>query len=272
MRNWLFGLIALCVGESAATDALAQGATRERNFNADIAALTHVIESPESTPSQRARALDERANIYFLIQHDLDAAVADLDAALVLFPNDADRLVFRGAYRSTAGQPELALPDFNAAIVMLPDAVAPFRARGIALLHLGRFSEAATDLQQSLLLNPDLPFAALELHVARMRLGQDDRGEFDRNTARFVGLNWPVPLLAFFRGELAVDALFQAATSAPSSDRTGNLCEAAYFVGQSALVGEDIPRARALFQMASEVCPFDFSERSGALAELARLP
>ncbi|MDB5432100.1 MAG: hypothetical protein JWP35_3216 [Caulobacter sp.] len=251
--------------------AVADQAYAHHDYDAAIAALDRLLAAPDATAEQRAAALQFRANIRFLNKHDPAGAIADMDAALALFPDNADWLIYRGAYRSSAGQPALALVDFNRAIALRPDAWQPHRARGLALLHLLRFQEAADDLRQALTVNPDLPFVALELHIARLRMGQDDGEAFARDTTRFDMNRWPGPIIAFYQGRLSGEVLLAMATADLSLDRPEQRCEASYYVGEAALAAGDRARARTLFRAAKATCPMEYSEWSGAVAELTRL-
>jgi lipoprotein NlpI len=236
-----------------------------------LAGTERIIAAPNATAAQRAEALVLHANILFLSKRDAAGAIADMNAALALFPANPSWLVVRGAYRSTAGEPELALGDLDKAITLEPGAWEPYAARGLARLHLMRFAEAASDLQRALELQPGKPFIALALHIARLRLGQDDAPEFAHNTAAIDQSRWPAPLIGFFRGVISGEALLAMAGKNDGSDRTEIQCEAPYYVGEAVLAAGDRARARALFQTAKDACPMDYSEWSGAIAELAQL-
>ncbi|MBX3429529.1 MAG: tetratricopeptide repeat protein [Hyphomonadaceae bacterium] len=241
-------------------------------IRAEIESTSGVVEGGVVGPEQKVRALGQRASLHFLCERDVDAAVADIDAALLLSPGDPALLRIRAAYLTTAGYANLAMEDLDRAVMLEPNSPLSRRARGIAYLHLAQYQEAATDLQTTLLLNPAQPYAALELHIARLHLNAPDAEEFARNTARFSVHEWPAPLLAYYRGEVGEEDVLRLASREADRNGAGQRCEAAYYTGQSALVEARTSRARALFQEAAEGCPFDFSERGGALEELSRLP
>lgn len=251
--------------------AAAQSAYQRGDIDAMLPSLARVLEARNAKPATKAEAFDLKASYEFLTLHDLDAAVSTLNDALAFFPGDVHFLTLRGAYRSTAGYPELALPDLDAAVRAAPYGPIVRRGRGFAMLQLGRFEDAAEDMQVALGARSYSPFLALELHIVRMRTGVDDRVEFEGNTARFDAKAWPAPIIAFYRGTLSAEAVVATAKASPAGDQAGNVCEAYYYVGQAAMTAGDLATAKTLFEQAVAVCPFDFSEGAGAKAELSRM-
>lgn len=265
---------AACQGQSREADAARAEIDRAQQGNdpdMTIKALGRLIAAPDATAAERASAYELRATAYFLHKHQLDPAVADMDAAISLFPNQAEFRVRRGSFLSTAGKPELALADFDVAQKLAPDTIGPYRARGLALLHMSRFDAAATDLTHTLTIDPNWPFVVFELHIIRLRTGVDDKAEFTANAAHIPANGWPAPIVEFYAGRLTAAALLQAAQTAPEADRAGWVCEANYYAGEAALAAKDTTSARRLLQAAADICPFDYSELSGARADFERL-
>lgn len=267
------GLSSVASAQTGAEGAMAdaRAASRRGDEDAALAAWARVLDAPDATPLMKGEALDATASYQFLVKHDLDAAMSAMDAAVALFPGDPHYLTLRGVYRTTAGQPAQGLPDLDEAVRVAPGSLLIRRARGFTLLHLGRFVEAAADMRLALKAQDYSPFLPLELHVVRMRTGVDDRIEFGASTERFDPKVWPGPIVAFYRGDLAAEAVIAAADASPSADRTGNLCEAYYFIGQAATAAGELANAKGLFEQAVAICPFDFTEGAGAKAELSRM-
>lgn len=137
---------------------------------------------------------------------------------------------------------------------------------------MGRLDGAATDLRRSLNLDPARSYVVLDLHAASLRLKVDDRARFTQDVQASGLTGWPEPIVAFYQGNLSAQDLLAAASAASPENRAGSLCEAHYHIGQAALAVGDKAAARDAFQHAVADCPFDFSERGGSIAELARLP
>lgn len=274
----VFGLSSNALAEATperAVDAAfeeAQAAFDRSDFDEALKALARAAQASDATAEERAAAWDSQAGILFLEKHDVDAAVSAMNRSISLFPDGWRRLQYRGAYRTTTGDPELAIRDLDKAVALSPDVWSTHGARGLALLGLGRFDAAARDLERALQIESGRPYVALALHVARIRAGKDDRAEFSAYTARFGSDAWPGPIFAFYAGDLTAEALLQAALVGPHAEADGHLCEANYYIAEAAMAAGDAAGARDMFQTAIAVCGFSFSERGGALSELKRLP
>ena len=76
---------------------------------------------------------------------ELDAALADCNAALAQSPNSAAILDSLGLVRFRLGQFELSVDDYDAALRLSPDRPQSLFGRGLAKLALGHKPEAAAD-------------------------------------------------------------------------------------------------------------------------------
>lgn len=258
--------------ENTAEFEAVQAAINRKDFDAALTYLARITAVTGVSPEERAAAWEAKAGIYFLEKQDVNAAVAALDQSLKLFPDDWRRLQYRGAYRTTTGSPELAIQDLDRAVALSPDVWSTHGARGLALLGLGQFDDAARDLERAAELEPGGPYVALALHVARIRVGKDDRAAFSAASARFGGAAWPGPVFRFYAGDLTAEDLFQAVQSGPEAQRDDRLCEASYYVAEAALAAGETSVARQHLRTAVDICGYSFSERGGALSELKRLP
>ena len=163
-------------------------ATRRQLSSADrIAYCTTIIKSGRAKPAARAQALMARGFGYVL-QKDLDRALADFDAAIRNNPKLATAYYYRGAIR-VERDPKRALADINKAISLNPKDADYFRQRssmyvkrkdypraiadlttaiglakkptreyslrGVAYEDIGQRDKAIADFQVSLVLDPD---------------------------------------------------------------------------------------------------------------------
>jgi lipoprotein NlpI len=213
----------------------------------------------------RNRALAHKA------KGDFDRALADYEQAIVFAPSDARLYNERGVAYAGMSDFNNAIADFNRAIALKPDQGAPIKNRGRTNFVLGNFAQAAADLQRGLSLDSADADAALWLHVARLRLAQDDTSDFAAHAAAADSSRWPAPVLRYFLGTLSAEGLRAAAkdsTAGPLADRA---CATAFFLGEDALLRKDAAAATALFDESRTVCPKDATEHKAASAELQRL-
>lgn len=94
-----------------------------------------------------AEALNNRCWIRAINDYDLNAALADCDAAVRIAPRSAAALDSRGLVRLKRGDFEGALSDYEAALVIEPGRGHYIFGRGVARSRLGRAAESAADLQ-----------------------------------------------------------------------------------------------------------------------------
>jgi tetratricopeptide (TPR) repeat protein len=98
-------------------------------------------------------ALRLRGRALYFLDRD-EEALADLDHAIELAPDDKYALTYRGEARSWVGRRVEALADFNQAITIDPDySHAPAR-RGRTYQAMGRYEEALADFTRAIELDP----------------------------------------------------------------------------------------------------------------------
>jgi lipoprotein NlpI len=168
------------------------------------------------------------------------------------------------------GQYDRAIQDYDRAIKLKSDYAAAFFGRGAAKFYLARFSEAATDLQWGLDLNPSQPYAILWLHLAKKLLEQDDAQDFTQQVARIDPQKWPAPIARLYLGQATPDQVFAAAASRDRQTQKDRRCDAAFYLGENALVREQMSDA-VLFLQARDTCPKTSDAYHGAVSELKRL-
>ncbi|MBW8769705.1 MAG: tetratricopeptide repeat protein [Gemmatimonadetes bacterium] len=255
---------------SAGVNHLQQGAYDEaiRDFDRALAL------QPGLVVAWRNRGLAHKA------KGDYDRALADYEQAIVFAPTDARLYNERGTAFAGMSDFTHAIADFNHAISLKPDHEAAITNRGRINFVLGNFAQAAADLQRGLSLDSADADAALWLHIARMRLAQDDASDFAAHAAAVDSTRWPAPLLRYFLGTLPAQELRLAAkdsttgtTSAAGAAGAANdrACATAFFLGEDALLRKDAAAASGLFDEARTVCPKEATEHKAAAAELQRL-
>jgi lipoprotein NlpI len=141
--------------------------------------------------------------------------------------------------------------------------------KGEALLHLARYQEATAELDKAV--GAKSVYPALELHLARLRQGEDDRVELTHNTINLAEGTWPGPIVAYFRGQISLEVLDDEAKAGPDEGRDGRVCEASYYGAEAALAKGDTEAAKPRLKRAVDVCPGNYAERVGAVLELKRL-
>jgi lipoprotein NlpI len=234
-------------------------------FDQAIADYTTVIKRQPS-----AQAYDDRGNAYRLSGRYAEA-IADLSEAIRRDPGLAVAYDNRANAYVHAQRFAAALADYDKAIAH-NGAIADFHSdRGYVRYDVQRFADAAQDLQQSLALDPLQPYAVLWLHLARARLGIDDREELAANAARLDPRGWPAPLVRLFLGDAVPSAVEAAAAEGDPLAQRQQHCESDFYLGEWTLERRDLKLARNLLERARQNCPPAYVEYVGAVSELKRL-
>lgn len=104
--------------------------------------------------------------------------------ALARNPDRYEAHLFMGIAHSRLLDPGRALASYDAAVRIRPDAAEAHRNRGKALQDLGNLQEAITSFDRALELQPDYPVAGLDRAVARLLIGDFERGWEDYEARR----------------------------------------------------------------------------------------
>ncbi|MFY4719902.1 tetratricopeptide repeat protein [Streptomyces sp. LaBMicrA B280] len=115
-----------------------------------------------------------RARAHALLA-DHPAALADLDRADTLSPDDVPTLQTRGRTRLEAGRPQEALADLDRALALHPGDILSLASRAVCLYELGRADAALIDIERVLAREADNHWALI--HRARIHA---DRAEWDQ--------------------------------------------------------------------------------------------
>ena len=122
--------------------------------------------------ADRAAILAQAGNAWLLAGAPQNA-VAALDAAIALLPDDPDLLIDRARARAGAGDPEAAASDLTRALAVQPDSTIALVLRAGAHRAAGRLEPALADADRALALSPDLPDALVERGAIRLALGDE---------------------------------------------------------------------------------------------------
>ena len=203
---------------------------------------------------------------------EYDLAIADFDTALGFNPKDAESHYYRAVAYSGRGDYAKAVADLTDTIKAKPGLFDAYFARGRNQFYAGNYGEAANDIERSLAIRPNDAYRSLWLHFARANEKKDDAQELARNIGTPDTTAWPGPLAAYFLGQATTEQVM-AAASQPGDARTRKLqgCQAAFYLGEDALLRGDADAAAKRLAEARETCPRFFVEYEAAAAELKRM-
>ena len=201
-----------------------------------------------------------------------DRAIADFDEAIRLDPKFVFAFNGRGDVYTLKAQYDRAIADFDQAIRLDPQQAVAFAGRGVANFSTGQFAAAAHDFEQSLSLDARDGDVVLWLHLARARSNRDDAPELASNATMVDPKTWPGPILAYYLRRIDADEVMRAAGNGNANMPRNQSCQAYFFVGEDAVLRQDIDEAARLLRQARDTCPLDSFKHAAAEFELKRLP
>jgi lipoprotein NlpI len=89
--------------------------------------------------------------------------------------------------------------------------------------------------------------------------------ELEAKAAGLKTTDWPYPIIEFYLGKRSPADVLLVASNADER------CEAQFYDGEWQLLRSNRAAAATALQAAADICPKNFSEYTGALAELKRL-
>lgn len=235
--------------------------------------------------SDQARPVDERLKAYlnrsrlFIVRSNIDAGLADADAAVELIPKSVPALATRAFARQRKGNFDGAAADFNQAIELEPKNANTLFLRGGLRTEQRQWTEATADFTAAIGLRQDFIQAYAGRARVSLETGQTDQAMNDLNTAIAINASWP-PLF-YWRGQAyrrkgeldhAIEDFTRAIAQAPGADRAFYLARGQVFNAKG-----DYPRAIADFDKVLSMAPNDpvaQQQRQSALAmqsELAKV-
>jgi lipoprotein NlpI/Zn-dependent protease len=204
-------------------------------------------------------------------RRQLDDAIADFGIALELDPANVAAHLGRARAYCLQRRYEDALVDVAAVIRLRPDDARAQWDSGVVQFCAGRFGDAAASFSRSVRLAPDNAYTVLWLHFAGARGGEDDAAAYRTNAARLDRRAWPGPLVALELGEASIDEVLAAAAVDDQRLRSEQLCEAAFYRGQQALLSGKSDEARGLLEEAQRSNAQHCIEAIAAEVELSRV-
>jgi tetratricopeptide (TPR) repeat protein/predicted aspartyl protease len=123
---------------------------------AAIAQYTLWIDSHGRDDVNRPHALNLRCWSRALSGQQLDAALADCDAAVKARPDMAAYLDSRGLVRLRRGEYDRAIADYDHAIALAPENAWSYYGRGVARIRKGLTGEGQSDIATATALEPDI--------------------------------------------------------------------------------------------------------------------
>jgi len=134
---------------------------------------------------------------------------------------------------------------------------------GFAHFYRGDFVAAALNFRDA---GDGTAYRILWLHLASARIGgQDIKRNLQEKSAALNPAEWPFPVIELFLGRRTPLEMVAAAI------KPDELCEAQFYLGQWHLLRDERVASIEALRKAVEICPRDFNEYAGAVAELKRL-
>ncbi len=197
-----------------------------------------------------------RAYAYRYRKKDTAKAIADYTRALSIDPSDSTNRTSRADAYEQIGRFDLAIADYDEWIKRNPKGQFGYWARGRMMLVQGKNPAAASELAIAVSLKTNDPYNILWLHLARLKSGTDDRGEFEANTAKLNHKIWPAPLIDYFSGKANAAQVLAEAAKGEGAAKGTRTCEALLFLAQDDLQrGGAAPAAAARTIVASAPPP-----------------
>jgi lipoprotein NlpI len=202
-------------------------------------------------------------------QGDVDGAIADYNAALKLQPKLSRTYFNRGLAYRAKGDFNRAIADFDAAIKADLKYAGAYNERGFTYFLAGSLPKSLADLSQANALDAAEPYAALWLDI----VGQKSKlqSNLAQTSAKLDMTVWPAPVVRLFLGQTTAAAMLAASDDPDPTIKRGHICEANFYAGELALLHDDRETAKRLFSVATDDCPFRWSEWEAADAELKSL-
>jgi lipoprotein NlpI len=196
-------------------------------------------------------------------------AIADFDEAVRLAPNYASAYDNRGYAKDGMGDHEAAMADYARAIELAPDLASPYANRGVSRFALGQFADAADDFAKLTGIERTI-YDGLWLYLARARAGIAQPDDLTRILSSYGAKEWPAVVAQLFMGQGSETTVYAAARSDPAT-ATARLCETEFFLGERALLANNMAQAKARFARVLDGCSVYYYAYRAAAGELARL-
>jgi len=133
-----------------------------------------------------------------LLDGNLDNPLANLNEALRLNPDNADAFYRRGIIYGNRGDYEKAIADFDRVINLQPDNINAYCRRGTAYRHIGDVDRALKDFNRVLEANPDHVLALRGMGSIHVDNGDIDKAIADLSHAIYCSDGSPLNLTSAY--------------------------------------------------------------------------
>lgn len=271
-------------------------------WNDAVLSLDKALAANDLVPNLQFIAHYDRARAHlYLGQYDL--ALADYSASLTIRPGEAQVLIDRSVIYLNLGKLEQAASDLDSVIAAHPLLARPYGVRATVNVKRGNMDRSRDDLKTLLKLAPENARRGNSTGIINWEIGEvgdaEDNFSFEashgpnqvyawlwyslaearlgkaaprRALPDFDKKAWPAPIIAFFLGDVAQDAVFAAAQQGAGDAVKGQTCEANFYIGEWLLQRHDQAAAKPMMAKAASDCPTNFIEWSPAQMDLAGLP
>lgn len=207
---------------------------------------------------------NNRGNAY-KAKGDYDTAISDYTEAIRLDPKYITAYNNRGAAYARDGKFDRAIADYSEVIKIDPKSAAAYFNRGRADLYSGALPKAVADLNAASELDPKDPYW---LDIVNKRSSLPSR--LPEAAKQIDMTKWPAPIIRLYLGQSIAEAGFQEHEPDDNTE-IAHICEGDFFRAELIFQRGDKDKAAALFRAAAVVCPPNYVEHEGAVAELKGL-
>jgi lipoprotein NlpI len=148
-----------------------------------------------------------------------------------LKPRFAPALLARAGIFEELSEYDHAISDINAYLILLPNDASGRVALGLVQWASASFGASATSFDQAVALNPKFAYAALWRWIATRSQGSNDTS-LKKDSENLDLAKWPGPVVNLFLGQTNVEGVVQAATLGDASNLPGQKCEADFYGGE----------------------------------------
>jgi tetratricopeptide (TPR) repeat protein len=213
-------------------------------------------------------ALIKRAAVY-LQQKDLAHAQADYDTLIERDPACVNCLSARANLWMQEDDLDKAIKDLSQAVKLSPTTAHLYRALGVSYLGKGNFKAASDAFATGLSIQPAQPYVILLRHIAELRGGEADTLAAMADAGKLDQTVWPGQVASFFQNHMTAEQVRQAAAT-DAQHAADHQCEAAFYIGEDAIIKNKRAAAQPLLLEAETSCPVGYNERTIAHGELHR--
>ncbi|WP_413191922.1 tetratricopeptide repeat protein [Pararobbsia alpina] len=254
-------------------------------------------------PKDTRRYLD-RAKAYDALG-DISSALSDVKAALAQNPDDKEALFRSALLYEHAGDYRRAIAEYTYLIDHGNPSASAYQYRADDFMTLGQDALAVRSVDDALRIKPDYRPAkflkmrlafythdyarALEYgrnllsaghgsmtayhliwyHLSATVANKDDQRVLTETADHLDTTEWPLPVVAFYRGHLDEQQLVSAAQTGDSETSRSQTCEAYAYIGALYLGENRVNDGRRYIDQALDVCPPGFVENELAMHERA---